>query len=471
MSCRIITLAEEPEFVGRGVCAIGVFDGVHAGHAALVRDAVVLAKSIGVGAYIITFDRDPDQVVTPASAAPQLLTLEDKATYLCDEGADAVLVVPFTQRVAAYTPSEFFFDVLLSAVNPMAIIVGEDFRFGHRAQGTVETLTVLAKPRGIDVVPYALVTAGGEPVTSTRIRSLVAAGDVEAAAELLGRPHRVAGTVVRGRGEGASIGVPTANIDPVVYAAMPADGVYAGRAIAGGQTWPAAISVGRAPTFENATDQLEVHLIGFEGDLYDTRITVQFLARLRDQRRFDSVPELLEAVRDDIATAGRIATGAATADAAEAIVDAADWDENPITGVIGDFFDAITLGAAEGEPDMLEDGTPVVEDAEALEEAERAVADLESKDVYAEFDETWVEVLGPVSLVNVTARLRAFEITSPLTAEGIPFVWDPMPPEELTTVRPELVSAQRFHLYVPREHASRARELVAWWEGRGEGEV
>ncbi len=131
---------------------------------------------------------------------------------------------------------------------------------------------------------------------------------------------------------------------------------------------------------------------------------------------------------------------------------------------MGEFFDAITLGATEAERDILEDGSAVVEDPAALEAAERAVANLEPGDVYADFDATWIEVLGPVSLVNVTARLRSFEITSPLSAEDIPFAWDPMPPEDLTTVRPELVSAQRFHLYVPPEHAVRARELVAWWE-------
>ncbi len=311
MSCRIIQVGAQPDFVGRGVCAIGVFDGVHTGHAALVRDAVVLARHIGVEAYAITFDRDPDQVITPASAAPQLLTLEDKAALLCDQGLDAVLVVPFTADLARITPSEFFSDVLLALVDPVAIVVGEDFHFGHRAQGNVETLAVLAKPRGVDVVPHALVAQDGGAVTSTRIRGLVAAGEMEAAAELLGRPHRVSGTVVRGRGEGSSIGVPTANVDPVVYAALPQAGVYAGRAIVGDRQWPAAISVGRPPTFSDATDVLEVHLIGFEGDLYGAPLTVEFLARLRDQRRFDSLPELLEAMRADIATAGRIAASAA----------------------------------------------------------------------------------------------------------------------------------------------------------------
>jgi len=467
VSCRIIELAERPEPVGRAVCSIGVFDGVHTGHATLVRDAVLLAARLGVEAYAVTFDRDPDQVVTPDSAAPQLLTLAEKAELLCDLGVNAVLVVPFDSRVASLAPSEFFSDVLLAAVDPVAIVVGEDFRFGHRAQGDVDLLRALARPRGVDVVAHALVTAEGEPVTSTRIRALVARGRVAEAGRLLGRPHRVAGTVVRGRGEGAAIGVPTANVDPVPFAALPAPGVYAGRARVGLDRWPAAISAGRPPSFVEATAELEVHLIGFEGDLYGRALSVEFLDRLRDQRRFESAEDLLRAMRSDIADAERIA--ALIPDwAAEATAEKDRWDENPLTSIAGRLADAFSLGATEDRRELLDDGSPVVEDPAALAAAERAVAHSDPDEAYADFDDSWVQVLGPVTLVNVTARIRSFEITSPLIAEGIPFAWDPLPPEELSTVRPELANAQRFRLYVAPQHAERARELVAWWdEGAG----
>jgi len=464
VSCRIVLLTEEPDFVGRAVCAIGVFDGVHAGHQALVRDAVTLAREDGVEAFVITFDRDPDQVVTPQAAAPQLLTLAEKAQLLCAIGADAVLVVPFTENVASLTPSEFLTQILLSAVDPVAVVVGEDFRFGRGAQGTVETLTRFSEPRGFAVVAHALEERDGEPVTSTRIRALVAAGDVEGAARLMGRPHRVTGTVVHGRGEGEGMGVRTANIAPVEFAALPAAGVYAGRVEVDGEVWPAAVLVGPAPTFPQATDVIEAHLIGFEGDVYDAQVAVEFLTRLRDPRKFDGVDELAAAMRSDIEDAARIAATtpptAAPASSAEEPEGRDGWEVNPFAGLAEAFFDTITMGATESEPELLADGSPVVDDPAALEAAERSVAGLEPVDRYAEFDDTWVQVLGPVSLVAVTGPLTAYEITTPLDARGIPYVWDPFDPQDLTSVRPELMSARRFRLFVPPELADSARDVL-----------
>jgi len=439
VTCRIVRLSEEPEFVGRAVCAIGVFDGVHTGHAALVKCAVELASRRGVECFAITFDRDPDQVVTPDSAAPQLLTLEAKAQLLCDAGADAVLVVPFTLGVAALSPDEFLTNILLSAVDPVAIVVGEDFRFGRYAAGTVETLMAFCEPRGIDVAPCSLVGKDGAAVTSTRIRALVAAGDVESASLFLGRPHRVAGTVVRGRGEGTGIGVPTANVAPVEFAALPGAGVYAGRVSVEDEVWPAAISVGRPPTFPEATDVLEAHLIGFDGDIYGLEVGVTFLARLRDQRPFSSVEQLKDAMCADIETASRIAGPAAHAAIAP---------------------DVLVASAINESKDYLDDGSPVVEDPAALEAAERAAAGAEPNNPYADFTGDWVEVLGPISLVAVTGPLTAFHITSPLAAEGIPFVWDPYDPQNMTAVRPELMSVKRFRLFVAPADAERARSIL-----------
>ncbi len=473
MSCRIVELGVEPEFVGRAVCAIGVFDGVHAGHQALVRRAVSLARAEGVEAFVITFDRDPDQIVTPESAAPQLLTLAEKTRLLCEAGADAVLVVGFTPEVAALSPSGFLSEVLLSAVDPVAVIVGEDFRFGHRAEGTVETLRHYAEPRGIRVVAHQLVEIDGAAVTSTRIRSLVSQGDVQGAAALLGRTHRVRGTVVRGRGEGTGIGVPTANVAPAAYAALPAHGVYAGRVAVRGRFWPAAISVGIPPTFPQATDVLEAHLVGFEGDLYDAEVSVEFIEKLRDQRAFDSIAELSSAMKADIDTAARIgaSAGSAIGPSPEPVLDGsgAEWDENPLLGLAESFFDAITLGATADEPEFLDDGSPVVEDPAALEAAERAVADGKAMDAYAEYREDWVEVLGPTTLGSLmsSGAVGAFVVTSPLRAAGIPFVWQPFPPEEQQNVRPDFNFWMRFSLHVPPEHADEAMHLLGV---RGVGE-
>ena len=209
--------------VGRAVVAIGVFDGVHLGHQALLADTVTYAASRGVESMAVTFDRDPDQVVSPDTAAPQLLTLADKLTFIAETGVDAILVVPFTHELAEMCPEEFFDSVLLTAVNPVAVHVGGDFRFGCRAEGDVATLRRLGAEHGLEVCPHDLVLSDGEPVTSSRIRALVAEGDVIAASQLLGRATAVVGEVHRGRGEGASLGFATANVVPVEFAALPAE--------------------------------------------------------------------------------------------------------------------------------------------------------------------------------------------------------------------------------------------------------
>ncbi len=310
MSVRVIMWEEGTHPIGPAVVAIGVFDGVHLGHQALIASACEDARARGVSAAALTFDRDPDQVVTPDSAAPQLLSIEDKCRFLAQAGADTVLVIPFDVAVAALPPERFVEGILAGACTPLAVHVGEDFRFGRFAEGDVRTLLSLGQAHGFDVRPHSLVTAGGAPVTSTRIRALVAAGAVADAATLLGRSHRVAGMVTRGRGEGvALLGIPTANVVPAAFSALPADGVYAGGAEVGDTGYPAAISVGVPPSFPGAHHVLEAHLLGFHGDLVHREITLTFSERLRDQRRFSSTDDLARAMRDDIARAGARASG------------------------------------------------------------------------------------------------------------------------------------------------------------------
>ena len=215
-----------------------------------------------------------------------------------------ILVVPFTPVLAEMAPDDFVDSVLLVAMRPVTVHVGRDFRFGARATGDVSTLQRLGLAHGFDVRPHELVTDGSSAVTSTRIRGLVASGDVVSAAALLCRRPRVTGTVRRGRGQGAKLGFPTANVAPVPFAALPADGVYAGRAILeDGAVRAAAISVGTPPSFPEARDYLEAHLVDFEGDLYDTTITLEFLKRLRDQQAYPSLDGLTAAIADDVAQA------------------------------------------------------------------------------------------------------------------------------------------------------------------------
>ena len=301
MNSKIIEWSNKTESLGRAVVAIGVFDGVHLGHAELLRTAVQRAKELNVDAVAVTFDRDPEQVVVPDKHVPQLLTLDEKLTYMSDLEIDAILVVPFDVQIAEMTPEHFIEDVLLGTLDPVEIVVGEDFRFGQHAKGNVELLAGIGPAQGFTVLPLELLHEGDEPVTATRIRTIIAAGNVTEATSLLGRSHRVSGTVVHGRGEGERvIGVPTANITPWTHAALPAEGVYAGRASFRGQEFLAAISVGTPPSFPSSLDVLEAHLIGFSGDLYGAEVVLEFDERIRDQAIFDAPLKLAEAIQHDI---------------------------------------------------------------------------------------------------------------------------------------------------------------------------
>jgi len=292
--------------MGPAVIAIGVFDGVHLGHQTLVADTIALARERRSASCVLTFDRDPDQVVTPDRAAPQLTSLEDKITLLAAIGPDAILIVPFDEWLASLTPDDFCIDVLLDASEPVACVVGYDFRFGTRASGDADTLRELGAMHGFGVVTHPLVHVDGAPVTSTRVRSLVASGDVAAAAHLLGRPHRLRGTVVPGQGRGRGLGAPTANIHVDARFALPAPGVYAAWATGPTGRYPSAVSVGTPPTFPGATCELEAHLIGFEGDLYHRPLMIEFVKRLRDQHAFSSSEALAAAIAGDIASVSEL---------------------------------------------------------------------------------------------------------------------------------------------------------------------
>ncbi|MBN2848612.1 MAG: bifunctional riboflavin kinase/FAD synthetase [Coriobacteriia bacterium] len=297
---RIIEHQPGMDPIGPAAAAIGVFDGVHLGHQALISDAVALATERDIASCVVTFDRDPDQVVTPDRAAPQLTAVEDKIALLTALGPDVVLVVPFDRQLAALTPEEFVTSVLLDAMEPRVCVVGHDFRFGTRASGDVDTLRALGARHGFDVVTHGLVRDGEAPITSSRIRRAIAAGDVMSAARMLGRHHRLTGTVMRGQRLGHTLGTPTANLDVDPRFALPAPGVYASYAEAGGVRYPAAVSVGVAPSFRDATCLLEAHLIGYEGDLYGASVTVHFVERLREQRAFSDRAALADAIARDV---------------------------------------------------------------------------------------------------------------------------------------------------------------------------
>ncbi len=290
---------------------IGAYDGVHLGHRALLRDLVARAEAAGLSPVVVTFDRHPANVVRPDSAPKQLTDLDQKLELLADCGIARTLVIPFDRDRADESAEDFVSEVLVDTLEARLVVVGEDFHFGHGRKGNVALLRELGGVHGFEVVGVALTGEGTAPVSSTRIRSLVAAGDVEGAAELLGRFHEVRGRVVHGDGRGGpDLGFPTANLEISADIALPADGIYAGHFTrADGTVHPAAISVGRRPTFyESGTASVlvEAYLLHFEGDLYGEAGRVSFVRRLRDERQFDSVDALIAQMHLDVAEAERV---------------------------------------------------------------------------------------------------------------------------------------------------------------------
>jgi riboflavin kinase/FMN adenylyltransferase len=293
---------------GGTAVTIGAYDGVHLGHRALLAELARLAASKGLATAVVTFDRHPATVVRPDSAPTLLNDLDQKLELLAECGIDRTLVVPFDRDRADETAEEFVNEVLVGDLGARLVVVGQDFHFGHGRKGNVEVLRELGAVAGFDVVGVNLTGTDGDPVSSTRIRGLVAEGSVEAAAALLGRPHQLRGTVVHGDGRGGAVlGMPTANVELADGLAMPGEGIYAGYyERPDGSTHPAAISLGRRLTFyEAAPPLLEAHLIDWTGDLYGEKAKVSFVARLRPDQRFDSVEALIDQMNRDVDEARR----------------------------------------------------------------------------------------------------------------------------------------------------------------------
>ena len=299
------SLDEVPADFGRTAVAIGVFDGVHAGHRAIIERACVAAAHDGVRAVVISFDPHPNAVVRPDQTPLMLTTVEQRAALIAALGVDALLALPFTRELSQLTAEEFVEQVLVSRLQVAHVVVGANFRFGHRAAGDVELLRREGERFGFAVDAVELL-GGGDPVSSTRVRGLVADGDVAGAAAALGRPHRVQGPVVRGDARGRELGYPTANVAVDASMAVPADGVYAGWLVrADGTRLPAAISVGTNPTFDGTERRLEAYALDVDVDLYDEVVSVEFVERLRDMVRFDSVDDLLVQMAQDVGDSRR----------------------------------------------------------------------------------------------------------------------------------------------------------------------
>ena len=295
-------LDQVPAGVGPSVVSVGVFDGVHRGHQAVVRAAVARARELDAQAVVVTFDPNPLALLRPELAPPVLSTLGHRLALLESLDVDAVLVLPFTRELAAESAEQFVEQVLVGPLHAKAVVVGENFRFGHRAAGDVALLERMGAELGFEVDGFALVGEEGATWSSTYVRERLAAGDVEAAGQALGRPHRLEGPVVHGDQRGRTIGYPTANLGLPPEAAVPADGVYAGWLTrADGTRLPAAISIGTNPTFDGTQRRVEAYVLDRDDlELYDEHVAVDFVARLRDTLRFDGVGPLVEQMGRDV---------------------------------------------------------------------------------------------------------------------------------------------------------------------------
>lgn len=297
---------------GRAV-AIGAFDGVHLGHREIIRGAVDAAARRHLTSMVITFDPNPLAVLRPELKPAVLTSSALRARIVGTLGVEELLEIPFTTEFSRIR-WERFCEILVSPpINAQSISVGRNFRFGFGGEGTAKMLADAGRARGIEVqIPGLVTSCDQKPISSTRVRRLIAQGDIDDANALLGRAHCVEGLVVHGDGRGTGLGIPTANIAVSNRAAVPGRGVYAGRLSADGQSWAAAINIGLAPTFRHSTEiRIEAFLLDYAGgDLYDRHVGVAFLSRLRGEQRFPSPAALMVQIERDVAETRERAAGA-----------------------------------------------------------------------------------------------------------------------------------------------------------------
>ena len=285
------------------VLSIGVFDGVHRGHQEVLAIARALADARRLPLVVLTFDPHPLAVVRPGAEPPAVTSLRHRVELLGGAGADAVLVLPFDRQMAAMSAEDFVQDVLVSRLRVAVVVVGEDFRFGHRARGDVELLSDLGLVHGFDAIGVGPVGSGGDRWSSTEVRHRVQDGDVGGARTILGHWFRVEGAVVPGDRRGRALGYPTANLSLEPGQLVPSDGVYAGyvEVLGDGPNRPAAISVGTNPTFDGTHRRVEAHVLDTDDlELYGRSLAVRFVERLRGQVRFSDVEGLRAQMADDV---------------------------------------------------------------------------------------------------------------------------------------------------------------------------
>jgi riboflavin kinase / FMN adenylyltransferase len=284
--------------------ALGVFDGVHLGHRAILGAAVAHARATGAPALACIFEPNPLEVLQPDRAPLPITTLDERLDLIAACGVDGTIVLTFTRELAAVEPEAFVKDVLVDRLAARQVVVGFNHRFGRAARGDAALLRELGERMGFNVDVVAPLTVDGVPVSSTAIRAALGRGDVDAAARMLGRPYTLPGTVVAGAGRGRTLGFPTANVAPG-RPVLVAPGVYACTFEVGGQARRAVVNVGVRPTFGEATLAVEAYLLDFSGDLYGQTVQLTFVSRVREERRFPTVDALRAQIADDVETTRR----------------------------------------------------------------------------------------------------------------------------------------------------------------------
>jgi riboflavin kinase/FMN adenylyltransferase len=295
-----------PPAVRKGAVTIGNFDGVHRGHSAILKELVESANTVHGPAVVMTFDPHPLQVLRPEKCLPNLSTTADRTALLMASGVDEVVVIPANRALLRLAARAFFDDVIRAGLAPRALVEGPDFGFGHNREGNVGLLQQWCEETGIGLKIVPPLELDGLPISSSRIRSALLAGDVKEAARLLGRCYRLHGIVGTGQQRGKKLGFPTANLEQITTL-IPGDGVYAVRVQHDSGAWPGAANIGPNPTFGENARKVEVHLIGFHGDLYGRELAVDFVDRLRNTQPFAGVADLVDQLHKDIAAAKMIA--------------------------------------------------------------------------------------------------------------------------------------------------------------------
>jgi riboflavin kinase/FMN adenylyltransferase len=284
------------------IVTIGVFDGVHVGHQAVIKKAVKKARSYGLKSIVVTFDPHPLKVLDPRHFIPSLISLGHRIDLIKKSGIDEVFVIKFSKRTANISPERFVEDVIIGRMHAREIVVGEDFYFGKGARAGVEKLREIAEKRSVKVEIVKHVRKNSRIVSSTIIRRLVMDGRIREAEQFLGRPYSILGTVVSGTKLARELGYPTANVNPH-HEAMPPSGVYAVKVRSGARTYGGVMNIGVRPTFyDHGHDKeptIEVHIFNFHKKIYGKDLEIRFVRKIRDERRFKATDRLIEQIEKD----------------------------------------------------------------------------------------------------------------------------------------------------------------------------